>query len=153
MRLNDWQKLWVAATAVWALSGPIFYLKDPFPTRDKIDQTRARMVRSDIALYTRYGFIRTPLWNDYESMKMVVRSLSDEHVRSLARGLAAGIQEPGNRLEVTLAGWERELNELRKHQAIWLGAYLLVVLVPSALVYGAGLVTAWVRRGFQKHAQ
>ena len=150
MRLNDWQKLWIAATAVWALWGPMFYLKDQFPTKDKIDRTQARMLKSDIALYTRYGFVRTPLWNDYESMKTVVRNLSDEEVMSLARGLASGMQEPGNRLEVTLAGWDRELGDLRKQQAIWLGAYVLVVLVPSALVYGAGLVTAWVRRRFRK---
>jgi hypothetical protein len=85
----------------------------------------------------------------------VFANAKDEELRPLARKFAGEIHGLANarvkrELESSLGSWDRELNDIRKDQVLWVGVYLLLVLIPSALAYIGGLVIAWVRKGFEK---
>jgi hypothetical protein len=80
------------------------------------------------------------------------RSASNDELRGVARNVAVSGKLPGNvRDEIlsTLTLWDTDYNAVSKSQLEWAGVLLLYLLIPPAVLYGAGVVVAWILRGFR----
>jgi hypothetical protein len=147
-RLNGWQRLWVVALGAWAVYC-FFDLLPQLPTMDRTNDTLDRLLVLGVALKAPdYGYTRTD-----DARKTFFADARGDELRVIAKRAADDPKIPFLvRVEIagTVSSWEDDVRGLWKRQLEWIGALLLLTLLPGIIVYVLGLVAVWVKRGFSQ---
>jgi hypothetical protein len=145
-RLNGWQRIWVVVTALWVFWFAAFIAKH-FPTEQK-----------QLAFWAQ-SMAFSAIYENPDKTLVEKGLVSVDRVRALHANLgdkqyieAAPKLYPKVNFSETLARYESSMAGLTKHQAETLAGWLLIMILPPLALYLAGLIVAWIRRGFKSPA-
>lgn len=142
-RLNGWRRLWLVLSVLWG-AWVILYSIPKIPTQESQLRVWADFVAFDVV----YRNPDRPYLNQKKTsddIRNAHRNLSDKEFIEMAPKIYPNVD-----FSSTLASYRQDMEGLTKYQLSGIGTAALAVFLVPALVYGFGLVIAWILAGFRK---
>ncbi len=149
-RLNGWQRVYVIAVAVWFAAYAVKMAKD-LPTAEKSRATWAALAEAEAPSMRQDRQAFLDCIGSHVLIPNDNANESAEKCDALAKS-GATLEDRKHFADVIAKGEADIRDELPRAQAIEAGLTLASWLITSGLLYGCGMLVAWVARGFRKPA-